>query len=236
MQILTSGRFHFRSPTLPALPQSAPNRSDLCWLSCDGMTCARPPIIVRPMIGSHPIEGFAIVSADGMIADGDGTMPDCIRNDADQHFLQAAMDRAAVLIHGRHSHEGGPRAAERRRLVVTRQVSDIAPDPSQPNAMLWNPAGAGLEKALATLRIGSGPIAIIGGTQVFDQFLPLYDVFHLTRAERARIPGGRAVFSAVSPTATAADVLIRSGLQPGSPRDIDAAAGITLIHFRRIHP
>ena len=59
------------------------------------------------MIGSHPIEGYAIVSADGMIADRDGNMPDGIRNDADQHFLQTAMDQAAVIIHGRHSHEGG---------------------------------------------------------------------------------------------------------------------------------
>ena len=78
------------------------------------------------MIGPHPIEGYAIVSADGMIADADGAMPDCIRNDADQHFLQAAMDRAAAIVHGRRSHEGGPRAAERKRVVVTRQIPAIA--------------------------------------------------------------------------------------------------------------
>ena len=40
------------------------------------------------MIGTHRIEGYAIVSADGMIADGDGVMPATIRNDADQRFLQ----------------------------------------------------------------------------------------------------------------------------------------------------
>lgn len=186
------------------------------------------------MIGPHRIEGYAIVSADGMIADRDGNMPDCIRNEADQHFLQTEMDRAAALIHGRHSHEGGPHAAERKRLVATRRVSGIAPDPSQPNALLWNPAGLSLEKALDALAIGRGPIAIIGGTAVFDLFLPLYDVFHLTRAERAVIAGGRPLFSAAASTMAVDDVLMGAGLRAGSPRDIDAAAGITLTDFQRV--
>ena len=186
------------------------------------------------MIGSHPIEGYAIVSADGMIADGQGVMPPCLRNDADQHFLQAEMDRAAVIVHGRRSHEGGPRAAKRKRLVVTRRVPGIAADPSQPNALLWNPAGASLEQAMDALGVGTGSIAVIGGTDVFSLFLPLYDVFHLSRATRARIPGGHPLFSGVSPTATVEDVLMRHGLLPSPPRDIDAATGITLTNFQHI--
>jgi dihydrofolate reductase len=186
------------------------------------------------MIGPHPIEGYAIVSADGMIADADGAMPDCIRNDADQHFLQAAMDRAAAIVHGRRSHEGGPRAAKRKRLVVTRQVPAIATDPSQPNALLWNPAGAGLAQAIDALGTGAGPIAVIGGTDVFSLFLPHYDVFHLSRATRAKIPGGQPLFSAVTATTTVDDVLMRYGLRPSSPRDIDRDAGITLTNFQRV--
>jgi dihydrofolate reductase len=186
------------------------------------------------MQGPHSIEGYAIVSADGMIADGKGVMPDSIQNQADQRFLQAAMDRAAAIVHGRRSYEGGPRAAKRKRLVVTRQVPALAGDPSQPNALLWNPAGADLTRAIGALDVGPGPIAIIGGTAVFDLFLPRYDVFHLTRAARARIPGGQPLFSAVSPTTTVEDVLIRYGLQPGPPRDIDTAAGVTVTDFRRI--
>src|ERR1700678_1750032 len=89
------------------------------------------------MIGPYRIEGYAIVSADGMIADSNGAMPDTIRNNADQKFLQTELDRAAVIVHGRHSHEGGPRAARRKRLVVTRQIASIAVDPSLPNAFLW---------------------------------------------------------------------------------------------------
>jgi dihydrofolate reductase len=186
------------------------------------------------MIGPHPIEGYAIVSADGMIADANGAMPDSIRNEADQHFLQAAMDRAAAIVHGRHSHEGGPRAAKRKRLVVTRQVSAVAADASQPNAWLWNPAGASLEQAIDAFGVGAGPIAVIGGTEVFSLFLPLYDVFHLSRATRAKIPGGQPLFSAASPTTTVDNVLMGFGLRPSPPSDIDAAAGITLTNFQRI--
>ena len=185
------------------------------------------------MIGAHPIEGYAIVSVDGMIADHHGAMPPSIRNDADQHFLQAEMDRAAAVVHGRHSHEGGPRAAKRKRLVVTRQVPNIAADPSQPNALLWNPAGADLARAIDALAVDAGPVAVIGGTDVFGLFLPLYDVFHLTRATRARIPGGRPLFSGVGPAMTVDDVLLHCGLRPRPPRDIDVAAGITLTSFER---
>jgi len=185
------------------------------------------------MIGGHSIEGYAIVSADGMIADGAGAMPDSIRNEADQRFLQTGLDHAAAIVHGRRSHEGGPRAAGRKRLIVTRQVADVVADPSQPNALLWNPAGATIEQAIGALQVGPGPFAVIGGTEVFDLFLPLYDVFHLTRAARARIPGGQPLFSALDPHTTPEEILIHHGLQPSPPRDIDAAAGISLTRFQR---
>ena len=58
-----------------------------------------------------------------MIADANGVVPDAIRNDADQKFFQGALDRAAAVVHGRHSYEGGPRATRRKRLVLTRQVA-----------------------------------------------------------------------------------------------------------------
>jgi len=59
------------------------------------------------------IEGYVIVSADGMIADGKAEMPPSIRNEADQRFFQDGLDHVAVVVHGRHSHEGGPRAGRR---------------------------------------------------------------------------------------------------------------------------
>jgi dihydrofolate reductase len=185
------------------------------------------------MIGSNRIEGYAIVSADGMIADAGGKMPDAIRNKADQDFLQGELDRAVAVVHGRHSHEGGPRAAGRKRVVVTRQIASLAPDASHPNSLLWNPAGATFDAAIKAIGAEPGTIAIIGGTEVFELFLPLYDAFHVTLAERARIAGGRPLFTEVGRNATPSDVLARHGLRPDPPRDLDAAAGITLTTWRR---
>ena len=179
------------------------------------------------------IEGYAIVSTDGMLADGKGAMPDSIRNDADQRFFQDGLDHAAAVVHGRHSHEGGPRAARRKRLVVTRQIAAVAPDPLHPNALLWNPLGATLEQALEQLNAADGTVAIIGGPEVFSLFLPLYDGFHLSRAANAKIPGGLPVFTEVGPNATPEDVLSRHGLKPGPRRDLDAAAGVTLVTWQR---
>src|SRR5580700_4075345 len=99
-----------------------------------------------------------------MITDANGVMPDSIRNDADQKFFQASLDQAAVIVHGRHSHEGGPRAARRKRLVVSRQIATTAPDPAHPNSLLWNPTGTTLDQAIDQLGAGDGTVAIIGGT------------------------------------------------------------------------
>ena len=179
------------------------------------------------------IEGYVIVSSDGMIADASGVMPDSLKYDADQQFFQAALDRAAVLLHGRHSHEGGPRADSRKRLVLTRQVATLAPDPSHPNSLLWNPTGCPLEQAIKELGAADGSVAVIGGTEVFSMFLPLYDAFYLSHAPGAKIPGGRPVFNEVGPMATPEDVLRRHGLKPGARHDLDPAAGVTVVTWER---
>ncbi len=86
-------------------------------------------------------------------------------------------------------------AMSRRRLVVTRQVAGVAPDPNNPKARLWNPAGSLLEDACAALGLSSGTVAVIGGPRVFTLFLKLgYDCFHLSRAVNVRLPGGLPVF------------------------------------------
>ena len=179
------------------------------------------------------IEGYVIVSTDGMLADAKGEMPDSIRNDADQRFFQDALDRAAAVVHGRHSHEGGPRAARRKRLILTRQIAALAPDPAHANALLWNPLGASLEQALDRLGVRDGTVAVIGGPEVFSLFLPLYNAFHLSRAANANIPGGLAAFAEVGPNATPEDVLAQRGFRPGARRDLDAAAGVSVVTWER---
>jgi dihydrofolate reductase len=185
------------------------------------------------MIGPRRVEGFVIVSSDGMIADANGVMPPSIQNAADQKVFQDALDRVAVVVHGRHSYEGGARAAQRKRLVVTRQIAAIAPDPAHPNSLWWNPDGATIEQAIAALGAPAGVIAPIGGTEVFSMFLPLYDAFHLSHATRAKIPGGRPVFTGVGPDQTPEEVLAQHGLKPGPRRDLDVAAGVTLVIWER---
>lgn len=181
----------------------------------------------------NSIEGYVIVSADGMIADASGVMPAVIRNDADQAFFQDSLDHVAVVLHGRHSHEGGPHAARRKRLVLTRQIAATAPDPSRPHALLWNPLGISLEAALAQLGVGDGTIAVIGGGEVFSMFLPRYDRFHLSHAAHAHIPGGRPAFTEIGPNVTADDVLARHGLKPGPRRELDRAAGVSVTLWQR---
>ena len=181
------------------------------------------------------IEGYAIVSADGMLADASGTMPDTLKYQADQHYFQSGLDRAAAVIQGRHSNEGGPRADSRRRLILTRQVAGLAHDPVNPNALLWNPAGLALEDALRELGVTSGILGVIGGTDVFGLFLKRgYDAFHLSRAPRyVHLPGGRPVFPEVLLGRTPEELLVQSGLKPGEPLTLDQDTGVTVTVFNR---
>jgi dihydrofolate reductase len=185
------------------------------------------------MIGSLRIEGFAIVSTDGMLADRDGHMPDALKVEADQRFFDSSLDRVAAVVHGRHSHEGQTNSPRRRRLIVTRKVSAIDPDPENPIARLWNPAGAAFSAACAALEVEEGTVAIIGGTEVFGLFLDLgYDAFHLSRANKVRLPDGRPVFPQV-PAQTPEDVLASRGLRPGERRVLDAQADASLVTWTR---
>jgi hypothetical protein len=147
------------------------------------------------MIGAFRIEAYVIVSADGMIADAIGVQPESLHFEADQRHFQEGLDRADVVVNGRRSAEAQPDSASRRRLVLTRRVAGLAPDPDNPEARLWNPAGASLEAACAAFGLASGAVAVIGGPQAFTLFLKLgYDCFHLSRAVNVRLPGGLPLF------------------------------------------
>src|SRR5262245_37977393 len=158
------------------------------------------------MPGPTSIEGYAIVSADGMLADANRRIPDAMVVKADQEFFQDRLDRAAVVVHGRHSHEGGPRAGARRRLIVTTRIDALADDPAHPHSLFWNPEGATLAQAWTRLGAPDGMLAVIGGSEVYGMYLATgYDKFHLTQAPRVRIPGGRPLFPQVGPGRTAED-------------------------------
>lgn len=184
------------------------------------------------MAAPERIEGLAIVSADGMIADASGVQPPSLKLEADQRFFFEHLDRATALVHGRHSGEGGPDAWRRRRLILTRSVAGVERDPHQEQTVLWNPAGAGLDEAWALLGLSGGSLVVIGGTEPFGLFLDRYDTFHLSVAERAKLPGGRPVFPGIPPE-TPEQALRRHGLNPGAARILDASAGLKLTTWRR---
>jgi dihydrofolate reductase len=184
------------------------------------------------MFRPRRIEGFAIVSEDGMLADATGVMPDTLKFEADKCFFERGLDRVDVVVHGRHSHEQQARSYRRRRLIATRRIPALAADPSTEGVWFWNPAGASLERALAALGATDARIGVVGGTEVFGLFLDLYDVFYLSRAAGVRLPGGRPVFPGV-PALTPEEVLAGHGLDRGQRHALDRENELTICGWRR---
>ncbi len=178
------------------------------------------------------VEGYAIVSEDGMLADAARIMPDSLKFEADQRFFENALDRVDVVVHGRHSQEQQTRSASRRRVVVTRRIAAIAAHPANPRALLWNPAGASFDEVLSAFGMQQASVGVIGGAEVFQLFLPRYDLFCLSRAPDVFLPGGRPVFPEV-PTQTPEQVLAAHGLIADPPTMLDTAAGLTMTGWKR---
>src|SRR5579871_5830477 len=143
------------------------------------------------------IEGYAVISVEGMIATADGHFPEQIKIPADHKFYQDSVAAASAVANGRHSAEGGVGEPLRKRIILTRRVNLLTPDPHNANAILWNPATVPFEEAWARLGIDGGSLAVVGGTDVFGLFLAIgYDTFYLTKTD-ASVPQGRAVFPGV---------------------------------------
>ncbi len=184
------------------------------------------------MPGAFRYEGYAIVSADGMIADADGRMPPALQNPADARFLSEALDRAAVLVHGRHSHEGHRNSPRRRRVVLSRRAAAIAADPQAPHSVLWNPAGASFAAACEALGIAGGTAAILGGPEVYAHFLELgYERFLLSRVPELTLSGGLPIFG--RGRLPVDEALAAAGLRPAEPRWLDREAGVSLTVWRK---
>ena len=183
-------------------------------------------------MAAYRIEGYVIVSSDGMLANAQHVMPDELKFEGDKHFFTAALDRADLIVHGRHSGEDQPNSPQRRRLIVTSQVSALAPDPSNPNATLWNPSGAPFEAAAEAAGVQSGMVAIIGGPAVFGMFMDRYDTFWLSLAARVKIPGGEGCFPGM-PQQSPQQILSAHGLTAGEPQILDATHDVSVTPWRR---
>jgi hypothetical protein len=178
------------------------------------------------------IEGYVIVSADGMLANARHVMPDELKFEGDKRFFTAALDRADLIVHGRNSFEDQPNSPLRKRIVLTGKIDALAPDPSNAKATLWNPAGASFEAACERAGVGGGTVAIIGGPGVFGMFLNRYDSFWLSRAPRVRIPDGEGCFPGV-PAQSPQQILAAHGLTAGNARILDAANDVSVTPWQR---
>jgi dihydrofolate reductase len=176
--------------------------------------------------------GYAIVSADGMLAAANHVMPQSLKFPSDQRFFEAGLDEAALLVHGRNSGEDQPRSPQRKRLILTRNVTAPTKDPANARAVLWNPAHASFEAAAAVAGVSSGEVAPIGGTSVFEMFLDRYDAFFLSQAPHIRLPDGVPVFGDV-PKKSPQQVLQAHGLSAGEQRVLDAANDVVVTAWRR---
>jgi hypothetical protein len=179
------------------------------------------------------IEGYVIVSADGMLANADRVMPMELKFEGDAKFFTAALDRADLIVHGRHSYEDQPNSPRRKRVVLTRTIGALAPDPSNPKAVLWNPAGASFEAACDLAGVHSGTIAIIGGPYVFGMFMDRYDTFWLSQAPHLRMPDGEPCFPGV-PLHSPQQILATHGLRAGEAQILDPAHDVSVTPWRRV--
>ena len=179
------------------------------------------------------IDGYVIVSADGMLANADRVMPDELKFEGDKRFFTAALDHADLIVHGRNSYEDQPNSPRRKRIILTRTIRSIAPDPSNPRATLWNPAGASFETACDRAGVHSGTIAIIGGPEVFQMFMDRYDTFWLSQAPHVRLPGGEPCFPGV-PGHSPQEILAAHGLRAGESQMLDSADGVSVTPWRRM--
>jgi len=167
-----------------------------------------------------------------MLANAARVMPPELKFKGDKQFFTAALDRADLIVHGRNSYEDQPNSPRRKRIILTTKVPSLAPDPSNPKATLWNPAGASFEAACELAGPGSGMIAIIGGPVVFGMFLDRYDTFWLSQAPHVRIPDGEACLPGV-PLRSPQDILAAHGLKAGHAQMLDAAHDVSVTPWRR---
>ena len=167
-----------------------------------------------------------------MLANAARLMPDELKFEGDKQFFTAALDRADLIVHGRNSYEDQPNSPQRKRIILTQRIGAIAPDPSNPKATLWNPAGASFEAACDFAGVHSGTAAIIGGPDVFGMFMDRYDTFWLSQAPRVRLPGGVPCFPGV-PQQSPQEVLTAHGLRAGVAQVLDSADDVSVTPWRR---
>lgn len=182
---------------------------------------------------SHAFEGYAVVSADGFIADAGGVMPNALKFDADWDYFQTALDRADVTLIGRHTHEAAPNFKKRHRLVFSTRTDGLVKEDA---TTTWiDPAKADPCRAITQLFGPSANVAVVGGRGVFDWVLsnPSFSAFHLSLAHQARLGQGQTIFKGADDLEAALSLLSHRGLTLEHRSWFDRDAGLELLVYRR---
>ena len=176
-------------------------------------------------------KGYAIISADGWIADAAGAMPDALRIEADWVHFQNALDAADVTLMGRHTHEAAPNVRQRRRLVVSRSVRAML---KEHDGAWWVNADHVTPQSAATVVSGStAEVAVVGGTGVFSWILDdaRYQEFHLSVAHDVHLGVGVPLLNGAVGYDQAIQKLEGHGLVLKERRWLDQSAGLELLVF-----
>ena len=182
---------------------------------------------------SHRFDGYAVVSADGFIADTKGDMPNSLKFDADWVYFQTALDRADLTLIGRHTHEAAPNVKARQRLVFSKRVSGFI---RENETTSWVDPGKVDPNAAITELFGRGcHVAVVGGQGVFDWVLsnPGFSEVHLSVAHRVRLGRGQKMFSAAPDLDTVLSLLETQGMALEHRAWFDRKEGLELLVYRR---
>lgn len=178
-------------------------------------------------------KGYAIVSADGLIADDKGCMPEALCFEADWAHFRSELDQADIMLLGRHTHELSPNVTGRRRLVVSRGVRAVI----QENEATWwvNPKEVTPAAAVAVVMGTEAKVAVAGGTGVYGWILEesSYDVFQLSVAHNSRLGSGRPLFDNIENLDGIFAIFETKGLHAVERFWLDEAAALELLTFRR---
>lgn len=173
--------------------------------------------------------GYAIVSADGFIADNRGRMPKALCFDADWAHFRAALKQADLMILGRHTHELSPNRTNRPRLVASRGVRAVI----QENAVTWwaNPKEVTPASAVAAVAGSHAKVMVAGGTGVYSWVLgeATYHTFYLSVARKVTLGTGRPLLDGTSDLTSIFDAFSAKGLAIQERSCLDEVQDVELL-------
>ncbi len=173
----------------------------------------------RALTSTHVPIVLVVAVAENNVIGRDNQLPWRIKSDL-RYFRSVTMNKPVVMGRKTYVSIGRPLPG-RTNIVVTRRDDFAAP------GVL---VATGLDQALAAargdaLRRGANEIAVIGGTEIFIQTMPLADRIVLTQVHAN--PAGDTYFPAIDPA------IWREVERKPHPQGPDDEYGFTIVSYQR---